>query len=80
MWRSWTDFRVSANVAPVKCFDASVNMAFGTFGVGFGWLLNFHTKGFNMFLGMDHTLGSVTKEFIPLSSNGSVNMGINIPF
>ncbi len=77
---SWTDFRVSANVAPVKCFDASVNMAFGTFGVGFGWLLNFHTKGFNMFLGMDHTLGSVTKEFIPLSSNGSVNMGINIPF
>ena len=29
---------------------------------------------------MGHTLGSVTKEFIPLSSNGSVNMGINIPF
>lgn len=57
---------------------------FGEFGFrhvwrGLGWLLNFHTKGFNMFLGMDHTLGSVTKEFIPLSSNGSVNMGINIP-
>ncbi len=77
---SWTDFRLSANIAPVKCFDASVNMAAGTFGVGFGWLLNFHTKGFNMFLGMDHTLGKVTKEFVPLSSNASVNFGLNFPF
>lgn len=76
---TWTDFRLSANVAPVKCFDASVNMSAGTYGVGFGWLLNFHTKGFNMFLGMDRTLGKVTKQFVPLSSNGSVNIGINFP-
>lgn len=77
---SWTDFRLSANVAPVKCFDASINMSAGTFGVGFGWLLNFHTKGFNMFLGMDHTMGDVTKQFVPLSSNASVNFGMNFPF
>ena len=76
---TWTDFRLSANVAPVKCFDASVNMSARTYGVGFGWLLNFHTKGFNMFLGMDRTLGKVTKQFVPLSSNGSVNIGINFP-
>lgn len=77
---SWTDFRLSANVAPAKCFDASVNMSAGTFGVGFGWLLNFHTKGFNMFVGMDRTMGKVTKQFVPLSSNASVNFGMNFPF
>ncbi len=76
---SWTDFRLSANVAPVKCFDASVNLAAGTFGTGFGWLLNFHAPGFNLFLGMDHTLGKVSKEFVPLSSNASINFGLNFP-
>lgn len=77
---TWTDFRLSANIAPVKCFDASVNMSAGTFGIGFGWLLNVHTTGFNMFLGMDRTLGKVSKQFVPLNSNASVNFGINFPF
>ncbi len=77
---SWTDFRLSANVAPVKCFDASVNMSAGTFGVGFGWLLNFHTTGFNFFIGMDRTMAKVTKQFVPLNSNASVNIGMNFPF
>lgn len=78
---TWTEARVSANVHPAKCFSADVNVAFGTYGTSFGWLLNLHTgKGFNMFLGMDHTLGDVTKQFVPLSSNASVNFGINFPF
>lgn len=77
---SWTDFRLSANIAPVKCFDASVNMSAGTFGVGLGWLLNFHTTGFNLFVGMDRTMGKVTKQFVPLNSNASVNIGMNFPF
>lgn len=77
---SWTDFRLSANIAPVKFFDASVNMAAGTFGLGFGWLANIHVTGFNFFLGMDHTLGKVTKQYVPLSSNASVNLGLNFLF
>lgn len=77
---SWTDFRLSANIAPAKCFDASINMSAGTFGVGFGWLANLHTKGFNLFVGMDRTLGKVSKEFVPLNSNASVNIGMNFPF
>ncbi|MCM1032817.1 MAG: DUF5723 family protein [Odoribacter sp.] len=77
---TWTEARISANVNPVKCFSADVNVAFGTYGVGFGWLLNLHTKGFNLFLGMDHTLGEVSKQFVPLNSNASVNFGINFPF
>lgn len=77
---SWTDFRLSANVAPVKCFDASANVALGTFGFGFGWLINLHVPGFNLFAGMDHTVGKVAKQFVPLSSNASFNFGINFPF
>lgn len=77
---SWTQFRVSANVAPVKLFSANVNMEAGTYGVGFGWMLNLHVTGFNLFLGMDHTLGKVTKEFVPLNSNAALNFGINFLF
>lgn len=77
---SWTDFRLSANVSPVKCFNAGVNMTAGTYGLGLGWLLNFHTKGFNLFLGMDRTPGKLAKQFVPLSSNASVNIGMNFLF
>lgn len=77
---SWTDFRLSANIAPAKCIDGGINMSLGTFGVGFGWIVNFHTTGFNMFLAMDRTLGKLAKQGVPLSSNASVNLGINFPF
>lgn len=76
----WTDFRLSANIAPVKCFDASVNVAAGTYGMGLGWLINLHVPGFNLFLAMDHTVTKVSKEYVPLSSNASVNFGLNFPF
>lgn len=77
---TWTEARISANIAPVKCFSADVNFAVGTYGVGFGWMLNLHTKGINLFLGMDRTLGEVTKQFVPTNSNASVNFGLNFPF
>lgn len=77
---SWTEARFSANVAPVKCFSADANVAFGTFGTSFGWLLSVHTTGFNLFLGMDHTLGKVSKQFVPLNTNASVNFGLNFLF
>ena len=75
-----TQFRLSATVAPVKCFSADVNMGLGTYGADFGWMLNVHTTGFNLFLGMDHTLGKLAKQGVPLSSNASLNFGINFPF
>jgi hypothetical protein len=43
-------------------------------------MLNIHPTGFNLFVGMDQMLGKVTEEFVPLSSNASFNMGVNIPF
>lgn len=77
---SWTEFRLSANVAPKKAFSAGANIALGTYGFSFGWLMNVKVTGFNMFLGMDHTLGKLAKQGLPLSSNGSVNFGLNFPF
>lgn len=77
---TWTQFRLSANIAPVKAFSADVNVAAGTYGVGFGWMLNLHTTGINLFLGMDHTLGTLSKQMIPLNSNASFNFGLNFPF
>lgn len=75
-----TEFRLSANVAPIKVFSASANVAYGTYGFGFGWLLNYHYTGVGLFLGMDHTMGKITKDGIPLSSNASLNFGMNILF
>lgn len=78
---TYTDFRLSANVRPIDCLSASANLAMGTYGVGFGWLLNLNTrKGFSFFLGMDRTLGKLAKQGVPLNSNAKVNLGMNFPF
>lgn len=77
---TWTDFRLSANVAPVKMFSASANLAVGTYGAAFGWMLNYHYTGFGLFLGMDHTLGKLAKQGVPLNSNASLNFGMNVLF
>ena len=78
---TWTEFRLSANVMPVKYVSASANLVVGTYGVGFGWLLNVTSgKGFNLFVGMDRTPGKLSKQFVPLNSNVNFNFGINFPF
>lgn len=77
---SWTDFRLSANVAPVNILSASVSCAAGTCGCSFGWMLNLHMTGLNVFVGMDHLLGSLAKQGVPLNSNAAGNVGINFLF
>lgn len=77
---SWTEVRMAANVTPVKFFTASVSAATGTYGFGLGGALCLHARGFNMFLAMDRMLGEVSKQFVPLNSNGSVSFGLNFAF
>ncbi len=77
---SWTDFRLSANIMPVKCFGASVNMGAGTLGMSFGWMANVSITGFNFFVGMDHTPTKLAKQGVPLSSNMQMNLGLNFMF
>ena len=78
---SWSEGRLSANVSPVKWFDAGVKYGLSTFGSSFGWILNFHPCGFNFFVGMDHTLTKVTPQYIPVgNANTNVSLGFNITF
>lgn len=74
---SWSEYRLSANVMPVKWFSASVSAATGTFGFGFGGVLNLHTRAVNLFVAMDKMMGSVSKQFVPLNSNASFSAGLN---
>lgn len=75
---SWTEARLSTNWAPLKWLNGDINVAVSSFTTSVGWLLNIHPRGYNFFIGMDHILGKLSKEGIPLSSNASVNIGMNI--
>lgn len=77
---SWTNFRLSGTIEPVKCFSATASFGMGTFGPSFGWLINFKAKGFNLFLATDRTPGKLAKQGVPLNSNVNFNFGMNFPF
>lgn len=75
---SWTEGRLSANWTPLNWIDGGVSFAVNSFTTSMGWVLNIHPKGYNFYLGMDHILGKTSKEFIPLSSNASLSLGMSI--
>lgn len=75
---TWTEGRLSANWEPLGWLNGGVNMSVNSFTTSFGWVLNIHPKGFNFFVGMDHILGKQSKESIPLSSNASLTIGMNV--
>lgn len=77
-FNTWTEGRLSANIAPLKWLDGGVNFAVNSYTASMGWVINIHPKGQNFFIGMDHLLGKMSKEFIPLSSNASVCVGFNV--
>lgn len=75
-----TDFRLSANCRPTNSFSVSANVVAGTYGLGFGWMLNLNCPGFGLFLGMDRTPGHLAKQGVPLNSNLNLNLGLDFPF
>lgn len=77
---TWNEERLGITVSPVKWFEVSANVGFGTRGTSFGWVANIHPKGFSIFVGMDHTVTKLSKQGIPLGSNNGVSLGINFPF
>lgn len=75
---SWTEGRVFANLKPASWIDANVNYGINTFGSSMGWMLNFHPRGINIFLGTDHQFFRITPIGIPVGKlNTSVNLGVN---
>lgn len=75
-----TEFRLSANIEPIKGIAASVSAAAGTYGTNYGFLLSLGNKGFNLNLGMDYANIKMDKNHIPLTSNADYHMGITFPF
>ncbi len=75
-----TEFRLSANVEPVKGVAASLSAAAGTYGCNYGFLLSLGNKGFNFLIGMDYAALKLDKNSIPLKSNVDLHLGINFPF
>lgn len=78
--RTWTDARLSANLAPAKWFSLSLTGGYGTFGPSFGWMVNLHPKGFSLFAGMDGIGAPYGKYMVPLGHSSSLNFGVNFPF
>lgn len=79
--QSWTEGRFYANVKPSKWFDASVNYGASSFGNSFGWMINFHPRGFNFFVGSDHQFFNVTPQLLPVgNASASINIGFNVTF
>lgn len=78
---TWSEGRLSANIAPTKWFEAGVNGSLSTFGASWGWIMNFHPKGFGLFIGMDQVVGKVSKQYIPINNmNMNISLGMNILF
>jgi len=77
---SWTEARLSANVAPLKVLSFSASGAINSFGGNFGLMASLHQSGFAFFIGSDHFIGKTTKQGVPLNSKSSVTMGMNISF
>lgn len=78
---TWTEARLSANVSPLKWLNGGINYGISTFGSTFGWVINFHPKGFNLFVGGDSVIPKLSKQGIPLyHANANINLGINFTF
>lgn len=76
---TWNEERLAVNYHPCKWFELGVNGSIGTLGASFGWIINVHPRGFNLFLGSDHLLSKLSKQGIPLRSNADIALGINFP-
>ena len=75
----WDDVKGYINIAPVKWFEASFNAGYSTFGTSWGWMLNFHPAGLNLFVGSDYMVTKVTPQFIPVNNlNAHLTFGLNL--
>lgn len=77
---TWTDFRLSANLNPVKNVSLGVNANAGTLGCGFGWIANLRIPyaGIQLFVAQDNFFAKTAKQGVPLASNASVSVGLNV--
>lgn len=77
---SMFESRTSVNFAPFTWFDASLNVAFSTYGTALGWIVNFHPNGINFFVGSDGFRAKLNKNSVPLNDcTASIMAGLRFP-
>ena len=80
---SWSEGRISANLAPVNVLSLSTNYAFSHFGHSWGGAINLHLPGFGLFAGLDSftPLLNVTPQYLPVGPiNTNLVVGLNFTF
>lgn len=80
---SWTEGRLSANLAPCNWFSLAGSYAFSDFGSSVGGVLNLHLPILNLYVGMDSFLPlmNVTPQFVPINTlNTNLSMGLTFAF
>lgn len=80
---SFTEGRLSANVAPLKWFSVAASYAFSNFGSSLGGVVNIHLPGFNLYAGLDSFLPmmNVTPQFVPIDKlNTNITFGLTFAF
>ncbi len=77
---STSEGRFYANLSPVSVLDLSVSYAISSYGSNFGWMINLHPRGFNLFIGSDSQFFKISPQFGGIKRmNTNVSMGINFP-
>ena len=80
---SWTEARLSANLAPVNWFSLAASYAYSNFGSSMGGVVNIHLPGFNLYAGLDSFLPlmNVTPQYVPVDSvNMNLTFGLTFSF
>ena len=76
---SYNQAMLALNLSPLSFMDFAFSGRVGTYGTGFGALVNIHFPGLSLFAGTDCFLGKVTPQYIPIGkTNASVSLGVNI--
>lgn len=78
---SWTEGRISANIAPLRVLSASCSYAISDFGNSFGAAVNLHAGGLTIFAGLDSILplGHLNPQYIPVDNwNTNLTLGLNM--
>ncbi len=77
---TWMDVMLSANYRPWRWFTLGVNGSYSNMGHSFGGLLNFTSRGFNVFVGANMMSLKFNSSVAPLPMEGlqsQVSLGMN---
>lgn len=76
----FSEARSSLILAPSKWFDMTGNVAFSSYGTAYGFMINLHPAGLNLFLASDGIRAKVNPQNIPIEDFfANFVFGINMP-